>query len=112
MRKGAINVGLKRLQTDTGRSIRGHFDQTWVQPTLQLAYGADSVFSLKNGELDASLSTLILDGLTLTPTFDDEVYVYTTTTTDAKNQIIAIAQNPNAVITSCMMMNLFPTVLN
>lgn len=38
--KGALNVGLKRLQTDTGRSIRGHFDQTWVQPTLQLAYGA------------------------------------------------------------------------
>lgn len=38
--KGALNVGLKRLQNDTGRSIRGHFDQTWVQPTLQLAYGA------------------------------------------------------------------------
>ena len=38
--KGALNVGLKRLQIDTGRSIRGHFDQTWVQPTLQLAYGA------------------------------------------------------------------------
>jgi hypothetical protein len=38
--KGALNVGLKRLQTDTGRSVRGHFDQTWVQPTLQLAYGA------------------------------------------------------------------------
>lgn len=41
--KGAINVGLKRLQNDTGRSIRGHFDQTWVQPTLQLAYGAGQV---------------------------------------------------------------------
>lgn len=38
--KGALNVGLKRLQNDTGRSIRGHFDQTWVQPTLQLAHGA------------------------------------------------------------------------
>lgn len=38
--KGALNVGLKRLQNDTGRSVRGHFDQTWVQPTLQLAYGA------------------------------------------------------------------------
>lgn len=38
--KGALNVGLKRLQNDTGRSIRGHFDQTWVQPTLQIAYGA------------------------------------------------------------------------
>jgi hypothetical protein len=38
--KGALNVGLKRLQTDTGRSVRGHFDQTWVQPSLQLAYGA------------------------------------------------------------------------
>lgn len=38
--KGALNVGLKRLQIDTGRSVRGHFDQTWVQPTLQLAYGA------------------------------------------------------------------------
>lgn len=38
--KGAINVGLKRLQADSGRSIRGHFDQTWVQPTLQLAFGA------------------------------------------------------------------------
>jgi hypothetical protein len=41
--KGAINVGLKRLQTDTGRSVRGHFDQTWVQPSLQLAYGAGQV---------------------------------------------------------------------
>jgi len=41
--KGALNVGLKRLQNDTGRSIRGHFDQTWVQPTLQLAYGAGQV---------------------------------------------------------------------
>jgi hypothetical protein len=41
--KGAINVGLKRLQNDTGRSIRGHFDQTWVQPTLQLAFGAGQV---------------------------------------------------------------------
>lgn len=38
--KGALNVGLKRLQNDTGRSVRGHFDQTWVQPTLQMAYGA------------------------------------------------------------------------
>lgn len=38
--KGALNVGLKRMQIDSGRSIRGHFDQTWVQPTLQLAYGA------------------------------------------------------------------------
>lgn len=38
--KGALNVGLKRLQIDTGRSVRGHFDQTWVQPSLQLAYGA------------------------------------------------------------------------
>src|SRR5690606_16545931 len=38
--KGALNVELKRLQIDTGRSNRGHFDQTWVQPTLQLAYGA------------------------------------------------------------------------
>jgi hypothetical protein len=41
--KGAINVGLKRLQADSGRSIRGHFDQTWVEPTLQLAYGAGQV---------------------------------------------------------------------
>lgn len=41
--KGALNVGLKRLQNDTARSIRGHFDQTWVQPTLQLAYGAGQV---------------------------------------------------------------------
>lgn len=41
--KGVLNVGLKRLQNDTGRSIRGHFDQTWVQPTLQLAYGAGQV---------------------------------------------------------------------
>jgi len=38
--KGALNVGLKRLQADSGRSIRGHFDQTWVQPSLQLSYGA------------------------------------------------------------------------
>lgn len=41
--KGAINVGLKRLQTDSGRSIRGHFDQTWVEPTVQLAFGAGQV---------------------------------------------------------------------
>lgn len=41
--KGALNVGLKRLQKDTGRSIRGHFNQTWVEPTLQLAYGAGQV---------------------------------------------------------------------
>jgi hypothetical protein len=41
--KGAINVGLKRLEHDTGRSIRGHFDQTWVEPTLQLSYGAGQV---------------------------------------------------------------------
>jgi hypothetical protein len=98
--KGAINVGLKRLQTDTGRSIRGHFDQTWVQPTLQLAYGAGQcIFFEDDGELDAALSTLYLNGLTLAPTFDDEKFDYTTTTTHAKNQIIAIAHNPNAVIT-------------
>lgn len=43
--KGALNVGLKRLQIDTGRSIRGHFDQTWIQPSLQLSYGAgQSIF--------------------------------------------------------------------
>lgn len=49
--KGAINVGLKRLQNDTGRSIRGHFDQTWVQPTLQLAYGAgQAIFFSEEGE--------------------------------------------------------------
>lgn len=41
--KGALNVGLKRLQVDSGRSVRGHFDQTWVQPSLQLAYGAGQV---------------------------------------------------------------------
>lgn len=41
--RGALNVGLKRLQNDTGRSIRGHFDQTWVQPTLELAAGAGQV---------------------------------------------------------------------
>lgn len=38
--RGAINVGLKRLKADTSRSSRGHFDQTWVMPVLQLAYGA------------------------------------------------------------------------
>jgi hypothetical protein len=38
--RGALNVGLKRLQVDSGRSIRGHFDQTWVLKTLQLSYGA------------------------------------------------------------------------
>lgn len=97
--KGAINVGLKRLQNDTGRSIRGHFDQTWVQPTIQLAFGAGQVIFFEGDEeLDASLSTLILDGLSLTPTFDDETFIYTTSTTDAKNQILAIANNPNAVI--------------
>lgn len=49
--KGALNVGLKRLQTDTGRSVRGHFDQTWVQPSLQLSYGAGQAvfFSEKAG---------------------------------------------------------------
>jgi len=47
--KGALNVGLKRLQNDTGRSIRGHFDQTWVQPTLQLAYGAGQVIFFDDG---------------------------------------------------------------
>lgn len=41
--KGTLNVGLKRLQKDSGRSIRGHFNQTWVEPTLQLAYGAGQV---------------------------------------------------------------------
>lgn len=52
--KGAINVGLKRLQNDTGRSIRGHFDQTWVQPTLQLAYGAGQAifFSEEESEIE------------------------------------------------------------
>lgn len=49
--KGAINVGLKRLQNDTGRSIRGHFDQTWVQPTLQLAYGAGQVIFFDDAEV-------------------------------------------------------------
>lgn len=49
--KGAINVGLKRLQNDTGRSIRGHFDQTWVQPTLQLAYGAGQVIFFSDADL-------------------------------------------------------------
>jgi hypothetical protein len=49
--KGAINVGLKRLQNDTGRSIRGHFDQTWVQPTLQLAYGAGQVIFFDDEDL-------------------------------------------------------------
>lgn len=48
--KGALNVGLKRLQNDTGRSIRGHFDQTWVQPTLQLAYGAGQVIFFDDAE--------------------------------------------------------------
>jgi hypothetical protein len=48
--KGALNVGLKRLQNDTGRSVRGHFDQTWVQPTLQLAYGAGQAIFFKEAD--------------------------------------------------------------
>lgn len=48
--KGALNVGLKRLQQDTGRSIRGHFDQTWVQPTLQLAFGAGQCIFFTDAE--------------------------------------------------------------
>lgn len=48
--KGALNVGLKRLQTDTGRSIRGHFDQTWVQPTLQLSFGAGQALFFTDGD--------------------------------------------------------------
>lgn len=48
--KGVINVGLKRLQNDTGRSVRGHFDQTWVEPTLQLAYGAGQVIFFSDDE--------------------------------------------------------------
>lgn len=50
--KGALNVGLKRLQTDTGRSIRGHFDQTWVQPTLQISYGAGQVIFFETAETE------------------------------------------------------------
>lgn len=38
--RGALNVGLKRLLVDTTRSSRGHFDQTWVTPVIQLAFGA------------------------------------------------------------------------
>lgn len=48
--RGALNVGLKRLQADTGRSIRGHFDQTWVEPTLQLAFGAGQVIFFSDAE--------------------------------------------------------------
>lgn len=48
--KGALNVGLKRLQNDTGRSIRGHFDQTWVQPTLQIAFGAGQAIFFEDEE--------------------------------------------------------------
>jgi len=48
--RGALNVGLKRLQQDTGRSLRGHFDQTWVQPTLELAYGAGQVIFFIDGD--------------------------------------------------------------
>lgn len=48
--RGALNVGLKRLQQDTGRSIRGHFDQTWVQPTLQLAYGTGQAIFFIDGD--------------------------------------------------------------
>lgn len=58
--KGALNVGLKRLQIDTGRSIRGHFDQTWVQPTLQLAYGAGQCIFFEvpaNGGVQATSKT-------------------------------------------------------
>lgn len=54
--KGALNVGLKRLQTDTGRSVRGHFDQTWVQPTLQLAYGAGQAIFFTDD--DTTITTL------------------------------------------------------
>lgn len=50
--KGAINVGLKRLQNDTGRSVRGHFDQTWVQPTLQLAHGAGQAIFFSEEDLE------------------------------------------------------------
>lgn len=49
--KGALNVGLKRLQNDTARSVRGHFDQTWVEPTLQLAYGAGQVIFFEEEEV-------------------------------------------------------------
>ena len=48
--KGALNVALKRLQVDSGRSIRGHFDQTWVQPTLNLSFGAGQAIFFKDGE--------------------------------------------------------------
>lgn len=48
--RGALNVGLKRLQQDTGRSIRGHFDQTWVQPTLELAFGTGQAIFFIDGD--------------------------------------------------------------
>ena len=38
--RGAFNVGLKRLISDTTRSSQGHLTQTWIQKSLQLAYGA------------------------------------------------------------------------
>lgn len=47
--RGALNAGLKRLQQDTARSARGHFDQTWVQPTIQLAFGAGQAIFFTDG---------------------------------------------------------------
>lgn len=59
--KGALNVGLKRLQNDTGRSIRGHFDQTWVQPTLQLSYGAGQVIFFGDDDTSSGFSATETD---------------------------------------------------
>lgn len=59
--KGALNVGLKRLQNDSGRSIRGHFDQTWVQPTLQLAYGAGQAIFFADDDTSIEAETETLD---------------------------------------------------
>lgn len=50
--KGALNVGLKRLQADSARSARGHFDQTWVQPSLQLSYGAGQAIFFSEVEVE------------------------------------------------------------
>lgn len=62
MGRGALNAGLKRLQTDTGRSIRGHFDQTWVQPSLQLSWGAGQVIFFEDAEVEPTPHTVTYMG--------------------------------------------------
>lgn len=49
--------------------------------------------------LDLTLSALAIGGLTLSPTFDKKVGLYTTTTTNATNTITATATDTNATVT-------------